>query len=176
MKRLIGVMLTAAILFAAPPPTLAKTTESAKAENIFFYADDAQGKPVLIKVIPLAELDKIAHGQAIGGNYCYSATDNYPTTQYTEARGVTLPEFAAYVSEQSSVSLKFGKGDTMRFMATDSYGSYNRAWGYDALYGEGRYYFEGLFDAWKPAWEIAGAEGAKSGVSLAEYEGKYKTN
>jgi hypothetical protein len=59
-------------------------------------------------------------------------------------------------------------------MATDSYGNYNRSWTYSELYGVTRYYFEGLFNSWKVTWEIAGDDNSKFGLSLADYNAKYK--
>ncbi|MDR3277905.1 MAG: S-layer homology domain-containing protein [Oscillospiraceae bacterium] len=181
-KRIWSVILALALLLALAPGGAAKTLESAKAENIFFYAANAAGKAVLLKVIPLEDLKKIAHGQADGKNYYISSTDNYPTTQYCEARGVTIPELVDYVKSKTSVSgaaaLGFSGGDILRLMATDSFGNYNRVWTYDELYGAPRYYFEGLFakTGWRPAWEIAGEDNSKFGVTLEEYNEKYKVS
>ncbi|MDR0819219.1 MAG: hypothetical protein LBN43_06580, partial [Oscillospiraceae bacterium] len=178
-KRLLSTILSAALiagLFIVPAS--AKTTESAKAENVFFYAKNAEGKNVLMKVIPLGDLKEISHGQANGTNYYISSTDNYPTTQYCEARGVTVPELVNYVKSvttvQSADKLGFSGNDTLRLMATDSYGQYNRSWTYNELYGVKRYYFEGLFNSWNTGWEIAGEDNSKFGVSLDEYNKKYK--
>lgn len=167
----------------------AKTISSAKGENIFFYAENAAGKSVLLKVIPLSDLKTLAHGQLTNGltgtdtgkNYYISTTDNYPTTQYCEARGITVPELVDYVKKVTTVSgasgLSFSGSDAIDLMATDSYGSYSRSWTYDQLYGVNRYYFEGLYDAatgWKTAWEIAGEDNSKFGIDLDTYNLKYK--
>ncbi|MDR0819328.1 MAG: hypothetical protein LBN43_07135, partial [Oscillospiraceae bacterium] len=187
-KRLLSTILIAALLFGVTLPVSAKTTESAKAENVFFYAKNAEGKNVLLKVIPLDDLKAISHGQADGANYYISSTDNYPTTQYCEARGVTVPEFVNYVKSVTAVQgadkLGFSGNDTLRLMATDSYGNYNRSWTYNELYGVKRYYFEGLFNAWNTGWELlnsfraspqeAGEDISKFGVTLDEYNEKYK--
>lgn len=176
-KHLLSFILTLVLLSAlCAAPASAKTISSARADNIFFYVTNAEGKSVLLKVIPLEELKKIAHGQDDDQNYYISATDNYPTTQYCEGRGFTLKELIDYVKSVTAVkgaySVSFTGDDTLRFMATDSYGNYSRSWTYDELYGLKRYYFEGLYDAgigWNPGWEIAGEDNSKFGVSLEEY-------
>lgn len=176
-KRLISFALALALIstFCAAP-ALAKTISSAQADNIFFYATGAEGKSVLLKVMPLEDLKKLAHGQNDEQNYYISTTDNYPTTQYCEGRGFTLAELVDYVKSVTAVkgasSVSFAGGDILRFMATDSYGNYSRSWTYDQLYGVKRYYFEGLYDAqtgWNTGWEIAGEDNSKFGVTLEEY-------
>jgi hypothetical protein len=67
MKRFVSAILALTLLFALIAiPASAKTLESAKAEKIFFYAQNAEGKDVLLKVIPLDDLKKISHGQSDG--------------------------------------------------------------------------------------------------------------
>ncbi|MDR2360921.1 MAG: DUF1533 domain-containing protein [Oscillospiraceae bacterium] len=182
MKRVCSILLAITLLIAGNifrlPSASAKTLTSAKGDNIFVYTTGSDNSSVLLKVIKLDELKSLAHGQKNGQNYYISSTDNYPTTQYCEARGVTVPELLAYVKSVTSVhgadSLTFSGSDTLRLMATDSYGNYNRAWTYDALYGTPRYYFEGLFKAWKPAWEIAGAASSDAAITSAEYNSVYR--
>jgi hypothetical protein len=179
MKKAVSIILAAAVLFALCAVSSAKTTVSARADNVFFYARNAQGKNVLIKVVPLGELDKISHGQpGTDKNYYVASTDNYPTPQYCEARGITVPELLDYVKSVTSVknasSLDFRGADTLRLMATDSYGNYNRSWTYDELYGETRYYFEGLISSWNASWEIAGEDDSKTGLTMDEYNAKYR--
>ncbi|MDR2664905.1 MAG: S-layer homology domain-containing protein [Oscillospiraceae bacterium] len=183
MKKILCFLLALALAFAYRPVPVAsaKTLESARGENIFFYATDAQGKAVLLKIVPLGDLKGIAHGQRDGRNYYISSTDNYPTTQYCEARGLTVPELVEYVKGKTAVAgaagLTFVGGDEIHLMATDSYGSYNRNWTYDELYGTPRYYFEGMYDpssGWNTGWEIAGDDDSKIGVTLEEYNAKYK--
>lgn len=173
------VLVLAAGVLAAP--AFAKTISSAKADNIFFYVSNAEGKSVLLKVLTLSEVKKLAHGQANGENYYISTTDNYPTTQYCEARGFTVNELLEYVKTATGVkgadAVDFSGGDTLRLMATDSYGNYSRAWTWDELYGVKRYYFEGLYDrsgGWNMGWEIAGSDGAMYGMTLEEYNARYK--
>ena len=181
-KRLPALLLSLVLLLTVCfLPVQAKTVESARADNVFFYALNGEGKSVLLKVMPLSELKRLSHGQTDGSNYCISTTDNYPTTQYCEARGFTVIELIDHVKAVTSVpgaeSIGFSGGDTMRFMATDSYGSYSRSWTADELYGVKRYYFEGLYDktrGWKTAWEVAGEDSSKFGVTLEEYNSKYK--
>ncbi len=148
-------------------PVEAKTLESARAENIFFYVTDKDGKNVLLDVMSYSELEAISHGQLsdlltgtdTGKNYYFSCTDNLPTTSYTEARGFTLPELIDYVKEHSQVqgagTITYTGNDKLYFMATDSNGSYNRNWTYNQLYEENKYYFPGLFTFWKSDWEIS---------------------
>ena len=64
----------------------------------------------------------------------------------------------------------------MYFMATDGYGNYSRSWTYDELYGVKRYYFEGLYDSWSTGWEVGGEQSSKQGITLAEYNRRYKVN
>ncbi|MDR2295936.1 MAG: S-layer homology domain-containing protein [Clostridiales Family XIII bacterium] len=182
-KRLFAMFLVLAALLSAASFASAKTLESARAENVFFYASDAEGKAILLKVIPFDDLKALAHGREDGKNYSISSTDNYPTTQYCEARGFTVPELVAYVKRVTGVAgaeaIGFSGGDTIRLMATDSYGNYNRSWTYDELYGVPRYYFEGLFDAktgWNTSWEIAGEDDSKFGVTLDAYNARYKAS
>ena len=178
MKKLISTILAAAMLLTLwAVPASAKTISSPKADYVFFYITNADGKAVLLDIIPLEELKALSHGQANGENYYISTTDNYPTTQYCEARGFTVNELVEYVRKNTTVSgasaVGFSGGDTIRLMATDGYGSYSRAWSCDELYGETRYYFEGLFDSWRTAWEIAGEDSSKFGVTLADYNANY---
>lgn len=192
-KRLLAAALTLVLtlsagVFTGPvPEASAKTQESSAAENVFFYSKDDQGNSVLLKVMSLDELKALSHGQSGTGtsgqeeNYYISTTDNYPTTQYCEARGFTIPELVEYVKETSSVdgagSISYSGDDVMSFMATDSYGNYMHSWTYDELYGEPRYYFEGLYDAssgWNSGWEIAGEENSKYGMDLATYNAQYR--
>ncbi|SHH97971.1 S-layer homology domain-containing protein [Sporobacter termitidis DSM 10068] len=191
-KRFYGLLALAAILLIgvfAGLTASAKTLESAKGENVFVYAQNSAGKSVLMKIVTLDELKAISHGQLSGGltgtdtgrDYDISTTDNYPTTQYCQARGITVPELVDYVKKVTGVkgagALGFAGGDTLRLMATDSYGNYSRAWTYDELYGVKRYYFEGLYSSgtgWKPGWEIAGDDNSKFGLSLDDYNAQYK--
>ena len=134
------LLLTAAFALSMLCGTAsAKTVSSEKAENIFFYASTGDGKAVLLKVLTLDELKEISHGQPNGENYYVSSTDNYPTTQYLEARGFTVPELVDYVRSASDVAgaggLMFAGEDTLHLMATDGYGNYSRNWSYNELYG-----------------------------------------
>ena len=173
----------------AQTPAYAKTAESANGENIFFYAQNAAGKAVLLKVMPLEDLKKISHGQLsdglsgtdTGADYSISTTDNYPTTQYCEARGVTVMELVNYIKSVTNVpgagAVSFSGDDIIRLMATDGFGTYSRSWSYNELYGTDRYYFEGLYDkdaGWNTGWEVAGEDTSKFGMSLDEYNAGYK--
>lgn len=178
LALLLTVILTVPVLITS---VSAKTISSPKADNIFFYATNADGKSVLLKVMTLSELKALAHGQVDGKNYYISTTDNYPTTQYCEAKGFTVNELVNYVKSVTTVhgagTVDFSGGDTLRLMATDSYGNYSRAWTWDELYGIKRYYFEGLYDSgigWNTGWEIAGTDNSMYGVSLEEYNASYK--
>ncbi len=194
IKKLTVLVLTAALAVTSAGliPELgltaeAKTQDSTKAQNIFFYVKNDEGKSVLMKVMSLDELKKLSHGQLsadgaeTGQNYYMSSTDNYPTTQYCEARGFTIPELVEYVKNGSSVpgasAITYQGDDLIRFMATDSYGNYMHSWTYNDLYGVDRYYFEGLYDAsngWNTGWEISGEENSKYGLSLEEYHSTYR--
>lgn len=179
VKKLLALLLaSAAAVSLLTIPAAAKTVSSAKADNVFFYAMNAEGKSVLLKVMPLSDLKGLEHGQADGENYCISTTDNYPTTQYCEARGFTVNELVDYVKSVSAVpgadAIRFSGGDAVRLMATDSYGNYSRSWTWDELYGQPRYYFEGLYDSWNTGWEVTGEEGSMYGVTLEEYNANYK--
>jgi hypothetical protein len=184
-----ALMLAAALGLSGVLDAQAKTISSARGENIFFYAENAAGKSVLLKVIPLEDLKSLSHGQLSNGltgtdtgkDYYISTTDNYPTTQYCQARGITVPELVDYVKKVTTVSgasaLGFSGSDALALMATDSYGSYSRSWTYDQLYGVKRYYFEGLYapaTGWKTGWEITGEDNSKFGVDLDTYNAEYK--
>ncbi len=171
-KSLLCAFLVFAMAFGVfalgiNPPAEAKTSESARADNIFFYVTNSDGKNVLLKVMSLSELEAISHGQLsnlmigedTGVNYYFSCTDNLPTTVYTEARGITLPELVDYVKNNSTVSgvqaISYTGSDKLYFMATDSNGAYNKNWTYDQLYGGTNYYFPDLFTSWNDGWEIS---------------------
>ena len=190
-RRAAAFALIAAMLISlcAGISASAKTASSSKAENVFFYAQNADGKAVLLKVVPLDALKAISHGQLSNGlsgtdtgkNYYISTTDNYPTTQYSEVRGITVPELVDYIKKVTTVSgaakIGFSGEDIVRLMTTDSFGNYNRSWSFNELYGVDRYYFEGLYDktiGWTPAWEIAGEESSKFGIDLETYYKDYK--
>ena len=185
MKKLTAIVLALVLCLSFITVAHAKTAESAKSDIVFVYAKNAEGKDVLLKIIPLAELKKISHGQLSNGltgtdtgkNYYISSTDNYPTTQYCEARGITVPELVDYVKSVTTVAnasqIGFTGSDKIRLMATDSYGMYNRVWTYNELYGVPRYYFEGLTNAWHTGWELAGEDDAKFGMTLDDYNSKY---
>ena len=192
LHRLVATALILASLLGAFTgiTASAKTSYSEKAERVFFYAANADGKAVLLKVVTLDELKALSHGQLTGittgadtgENYYISTTDNYPTTQYCEVRGFTVPELVDYIKRVTTVrgaeNFTFSGDDTIRFMATDSFGNYNRSWTYDELYGVERYYFEGLYDkgiGWKPGWEVAGEDNSKFGIDLETYEKEYRS-
>ena len=191
IKRLVSLALALALALSLIPAALAATGGAAKGENIFFYATDRDGKAVLLKVIPLDDLKAISHGQLsdllaggdTGVNYYISTTDEYPTTQYCEARGVTIMDLVEYVKGVSSAdgvgSVSFYGEDTIRFMATDGFGAYNRPWSYNELYGVARYYFGGMYETtagWTQGWEIAGAGDSKSVDDLEVYYNEYRDN
>ncbi|MDD3879627.1 MAG: cohesin domain-containing protein [Syntrophomonas sp.] len=171
-KSILSAVLVFAMAFGVialkiNPAVDAKTSESARADNIFFYVSNSEGKNVLLEVISLSELEAISHGQLSnlmtgtdsGQNYYFSCTDNLPTTVYTEVRGITLPELVAHVKNNSTVSgavyISYTGSDQLYFMATDSNGTYNKNWTYDQLYGDTKYYFPGLFISWNDGWEIS---------------------
>lgn len=193
MKKLLGILLVAVIIlsgFILPDTSAeAKTLSSASVENLFFYALNNDGKCILLKVIQLNDLKARQHGQLAeitsgkdsGRDFNFSCTDNLPTTQYCEAKGFTIPELINYVKDITTVSgadqLAYSGSDTIRLMATDSYGAYNRSWTYNDLYGVNRYYFEGLFaenqGGWQMGWEID-PEMAQPSLSLDDYYSQYK--
>jgi hypothetical protein len=194
-KRKLWFLLLTTVLIICATLTLtivkaqAKTINSAPASNIFFYVTNSDGKDVLMKVMTLQELTALQHGQLsgvttgtdTGTNYYFSYTDNYPTTGYCEAKGITLPELAAYVKNTSPVagasSIAYSGNDLMQFMATDSYGSYVKSWSYSVLYGTPRYYFSGMLSTttgWNTGWEVGGDDLAKSGMDLDTYNTTYK--
>ena len=184
-------VMTAAVSFAVFSTfglqAEAKSTESEKASTIFFYSLDNNGKSILLDTIDIADIEKMSHGQtdsngkATGKNYYYCGTDNYPTTQYMEAEGITIPELVEYVKKNSTVSganrITYKGDDAMSFMSTDSYGNYAHKWTYNDLYGTDRYYFEDLYNktyGWKSGWEVSGEDNSKKGITLDEYNSTYK--
>lgn len=180
-KRLLTLFLALSLaLGSLAAPAAAKTTSSARADTVFFYAKNAEGRAVLLKTLSLAELKTLAHGRENGENYAVSSTDNYPTTQYCEGVGFTVGELLDYVKSVTGVrgasQLSFRGADTLRLMATDSYGSYSRAWTADELSGEKRYYFPDLYESWNSGWEIAGEDGSKFGLSLEDYNARYRAD
>ncbi|WP_312636579.1 S-layer homology domain-containing protein [Oscillibacter sp.] len=181
-KRAARVLFLALAVCLLSVPAGAKTISSERGNNIFFYATNASGKSVLLKVLPLSDLKVLTHGTEEGTNYYISSTDNYPTTQYCEARGFTIPELVDCVKEKTGVSgaaeLSFSGTDKIQLMATDSYGTYSRVWTYDQLYGVKRYYFEGLYDreqGWNTGWEVGGEDNSKFGIDLPTYQKDYQS-
>lgn len=179
LKRLAALFLALVLCLSLGAVNAgAKTVAAPQADYIFFYAKNAAGQSVLLKVLPLSQLEKLAHGQANGENYWFSSTDNYPTTQYCEGVGFTIGELLDYVKSVSSVpgaeKLTYQGQDKVSLMTTDGYGNYTKSWSWQELYGEKRYYFEGLYTAWNTGWEVAGEDGSKTGMTLAEYQAKYQ--
>jgi hypothetical protein len=194
LKKLLSILLVAVIVLCGVAvggtQAEAKTTASARADNIFFYALNSEGKSILLKVISLDELKALQHGQLsnitsgvdTGRDYDIACIDNLSAMQYCEGQGLTLPELINYVKEVTTVSgasrLDYSGSDTIRLMATDSYGIYNRSWSYQSLYGVERYYFAGLYDqntGWQPGWTID-PDMSGSGVDLATYYAQYRDN
>ncbi len=188
---LVLIMALGGIFLGTVPTAEAKTTDSARAENIFFYVTGSEGKNVLLDVMSYDELNAISHGQLseglsgtdTGTNYYYSCTDNLPTTVYAEARGLTLPDLVAYVRNHSAVAgaeaIAYTGSDKLYFMATDSYGIYNKNWSYDQLYGQTVYYFPGLFNAWTDGWEISDSTYSptdSSPIPLEIYNASYQAS
>ncbi|MBO4331236.1 MAG: S-layer homology domain-containing protein [Oscillospiraceae bacterium] len=181
-KRLFMMMLALTLLSVlCAAPSSAKTVSSARADNVFFYVLNSEGRSVLLKVMPLSELRQLSHGRPDGRNYYISSTDNYPAAQYCECRGFTVSELLEHVRSVTAVpgaeAVSFSGEDTLRLMATDSYGNYSRSWTARQLYGVKRYYFEGLYDGehgWKNGWEIAGEDNSKFGITLEDYYRDYK--
>ncbi|MDR3295578.1 MAG: dockerin type I domain-containing protein [Clostridiales Family XIII bacterium] len=167
--RLLSLILTALLLIGLSPllpgstPAQAKTTESPKAETLFFYTENSNGEEVLLKALPFSELDALAHGNPdTGTNYYYSATDNLPIAVYTEAIGFTADELVNYVKTNSSVAsgINFSGADRLYMGATDGHGIYRDSLTYDDLYGEQGYYYPGLLHpttGWDLSWEITGS-------------------
>ena len=166
---LVFTMIFGAIQYLGGTTALAKTSDSAPAQNILFYVKNSDNQNVLLKVMSIDDLTAVSHGQLseittgsdTGTNYYYSCTDNLPTTIYTEAKGLTLPELVEYVKNNCTVfsapAITYAGSDKLYFMATDGAGAYSRNWTYDQLYGTNRYYFPGIFDTdngWHNEWEI----------------------
>jgi hypothetical protein len=192
--KLLSILLAAVVILSGVisggMSADAKTITPARGENVFFYALNSEGKSVLLKVIPLDDLKALQHGQLsditsgkdTGRDYDISGIDVSPATQYCEAKGFTIPELINQVKKVTAVGgadqIAFGGKDTIRLMATDSYGTYNRSWTYDDLYGVKRFYFEGLYDrntGWKQGWEVD-PENAKPGINLETYNSQYREN
>ncbi|MDD2216504.1 MAG: hypothetical protein PHE41_08055, partial [Eubacteriales bacterium] len=165
LKRATSIMLVFMLIFsmfivADTEKAFGKTLESAAAENVFFYVKNNDNKNVLLKVMTLEELttNLVHNNPTTNENYYYSYTDNLPTTGYAEARGFTLMELLDYVKSKTAVtgtaSITYTGNDTMRFMATDSFGRYSRNHKYCDLYGIDRYYFPELYNYWNSEkWE-----------------------
>lgn len=190
---LVFAMVSGAVPYGGGLTAEAKTSSSAAAENVFFYVTNSDGEDVLLKVMTLDELtEELSHGQlsdVTSGtdtetNYYFSATDNLPAAIYAEGRGFTLPELVEYVRDNcsavSSPAITYSGNDTMYFMATDSYGMYNRNWTYGQLYGADRYYFPDFYDTadgWKSGWEITGGGYGPTSTEpmpLATYNSQFK--
>jgi hypothetical protein len=168
-KRAVALLLSAALLPLLGARGQAKTMESASVENVFFYATNSQGQQVLLRVMPLTQLSDMQHGQLsqitsgadTGTNYYVSYTDNFPATGYGEGKGFTVMELVDYIKRTSPVegveNITFQGEDVICFMATDGGGNYARSYSYTQMYGEKRYYFEGLYDSqigWSADWEM----------------------
>ena len=181
VSRVLVCALIFCVLLACATGAQAKTQNSTKAENLFFYVTNDQGQVVLLTVIPVSELRAMSHGQLsnvtygedTGVNYYFSCTDNFPTEVYTEAKGFTIPELVDYVKQHSTVpgvqNISYIGTDALEMMATDGMGIYSteRFWNYNELYGEDMYYFPGLFDAtggWTNGWEV---NGTADGISYS---------
>lgn len=129
------------------------TDDSDKANNLFMYADDANGNKVLLKVIPLSTLKSMMHGQdGTVNSTCYgSFIDSYPTPTYCEGKGVTITELLDYTLAQTSVAnaggLTYQDSDRLYFYSCD--GPENPVnYTYNALLGVDRFYFPRLYHYW----------------------------
>ncbi|MEL7566864.1 MAG: chitobiase/beta-hexosaminidase C-terminal domain-containing protein, partial [Dehalobacterium sp.] len=128
------------------------TDNSDKANNLFVYADDVNGKQVLLKVIPLSTLKTLMHGQdgTADSTYYGSFIDAYKTPTYCEGKGVTIPELLDYTFAQTSVAnagdLTYEGDDKLYFYSSDgptSPANYKA----DELFAD-RYYFPKLYHYW----------------------------
>jgi hypothetical protein len=90
-KWLTGALLVLILLCTLATSVLAKTIASARANTVFFYAINASGKSMLLKVPPLSDLKKLSHGQLDGNDYSIFTTVNYPPRS-TTGRGASLWE------------------------------------------------------------------------------------
>ncbi len=156
-KKILSLLLTAVMflgLFALVSPeqkaAAGGTEASDKANTVFFYAYDANGSEVLLKVIPLDTLAGMMHGpDGASSSYPASFIDAMPTPTYCEGKGVTVSELIDYVTEFSSVagagSLTYTGGDKLYFTCCD-----NASAGFTAaeLLGTDRYYFPELYNNW----------------------------
>jgi hypothetical protein len=146
----------------------AKTSESPRADNLFFYVKNSVGQDILLKTYTLADLEAMAHPNPAStsepkANYYYSATDNFPAAAYTEAQGFTVAELIEKIKTDSGIpgadSITFTGADKLDLMATDGGGTYARSWSYDELCGQQGYYYPGIFKAaggWSSVWEVSG--------------------
>jgi hypothetical protein len=150
---------------------------------VYVYAKDAAGKDVLMSTLSFGALSALSHGNPDNGgkNYYYSYTDNMPAARYTEARGFTIQELAAYLTARApaAAEFRFAGDDSLSVMASD-YSEYivPAVSTYTALYGEDRYYFPSFFDdesGWKQSWETAkGATDADYAANASD--AKYHDN
>ncbi|MEG1500557.1 MAG: chitobiase/beta-hexosaminidase C-terminal domain-containing protein, partial [Clostridiales bacterium] len=154
LKRIISSFLILAMcLTMVPmysPMAYAKTDTSDAVSQIFVYAADSAKKDVLLKVIPIGDLDAIKHGDLEAKrNYYASFIDSFPTPNYVEGQGITIPELVEYVKNKTMVdkaaSLNYTGSDKCYFYTTDGG---IRNYTYDKMYGVTRSYYPGIYANW----------------------------
>jgi hypothetical protein len=132
-------------------PAFAGRDYSDQARILFFYAENSAGENVLIRAVPVSELDaKLSHSNG-AENYHFSYIDRLPTVCYNEGSGFTLPELVRYIGDTASapnlkdLRLSFAEGASIRFIPTDTNSVYGR-WDYETLYSVNRYFYPRLAD------------------------------
>lgn len=161
---LLCVVLAAAIGTGADGAA-AKTSSSDAAENVFFYAVDNSGREVFLTTMNIEkELLPDEHGYQSGAmagkDYACLTIDHLPTVNYCEGRGYTpqqlLRKAIDKTLDQGQVpgvgELGFDEDDDrIAMMTTDAqvFKSDNENYSRAELVNVKRYFFPGLYDAFK---------------------------
>jgi hypothetical protein len=132
-------------------PAFAGRDYSDSARLLFFYVENSAGAKVLVRTVPVSELDEKLSHQNGAENFHFSYIDRLPTVCYNEGVGFTLPELVKYINDTAAapnlkdLKLAFAQGASVGLIPTDTNNVYGR-WDYETLYGVKRYYYPKLFD------------------------------
>lgn len=156
-RRLLGALLSAAMLLGLTPVVQAKTVPAGQTVGTaLFYITNKAGEQMLVSQISVSEMvSDLKAGKIDSALHNYSILDRYVTTVHQEAEGFTVPEFVTYARGKSTqaalraLDLTFAGQDAIRLWEIDQTGFDDMdTYTCDALYGAARYNYPLLYRYW----------------------------
>jgi hypothetical protein len=150
-KTPLMILFSLCLWLGYSAPAFAGRDYSDSARLLFFYVENSAGAQVLVRAVPVSELDEKLSHQNGAENFHFSYIDRLPTVCYNEGVGFTLPELVQYINSTATapnlkdLKLAFAQGASVGLIPTDTNNVYGR-WNYETLYGVKRYYYPRLFD------------------------------